>query len=219
MKHEIRNVLEMTWPTLVIVVSIVVVLRLTYVFRGERKRFVLHEEIFDLLFLVYFQIYYSFFLFLVPLHHLFLLHLNFHFFLFLFSLFLFFPYFMPFREILRYDYGTLSFYKQVFGNILLFIPLGYFATSYCRIKNLGVITIVSLLSSSVIEVVQHFIGRSFDIDDIILNVVGGIIGFLLYRGLSSIKKHLPDFLQKDWIYNILSVLFVGLIIFYLIKIL
>lgn len=200
MKHEIRNVLEMTWPTLVIVVSIVVVLRLTYVFRGERKRFVLHEEIFDLLFLVYLIILWQ----LVTGQDL---NVNGG------------TNFMPFREILRYDYGTLSFYKQVFGNILLFIPLGYFATSYCRIKNLGVITIVSLLSSSVIEVVQHFIGRSFDIDDIILNVVGGIIGFLLYRGLSSIKKHLPDFLQKDWIYNILSVLFVGLIIFYLIKIL
>ncbi len=200
MKHEIRNVLGMTWPTLVIVVSIVVVLRLTYVFRGERKRFVLHEEIFDLLFLVYLIILWQ----LVTGQDL---NVNGG------------TNFMPFREILRYDYGTLSFYKQVFGNILLFIPLGYFATSYCRIKNLGVITIVSLLSSSVIEVVQHFIGRSFDIDDIILNVVGGIIGFLLYRGLSSIKKHLPDFLQKDWIYNILSVLFVGLIIFYLIKIL
>lgn len=200
MKHEIRNVLEMTWPTLVIVVSIVVVLRLTYVFRGERKRFVLHEEIFDLLFLVYLIILWQ----LVTGQDL---NVNGG------------TNFMPFREILRYDYGTLSFYKQVFGNILLFIPLGYFATSYCRIKNLGVITIVSLLSSSVIEVVQHFIGRSFDIDDIILNVVGGIIGFLLYRGLNSIKKHLPDFLRKDWIYNILSVLLVGLIVFYIIKIL
>ncbi len=199
MKQEIRNVIEMAWPTLVIVVSIVVILRLTYFFKSERKRFVLHEEIFDLLFLSYLIILWA----LVTSQDLSGGGTN----------------FMPFREILRYDYGTLSFYKQVFGNILLFIPLGYFATSYCRIKNLGVITIVSLLSSSVIEVVQHFIGRSFDIDDIILNVVGGIIGFLLYRGLSSIKKHLPDFLQKDWIYNILSVLFVGLIIFYLIKIL
>ena len=53
MKQEIRNVIEMAWPTLVIVVSIVVILRLTYFFKSERKRFVLHEEIFDLLFLVY----------------------------------------------------------------------------------------------------------------------------------------------------------------------
>jgi glycopeptide antibiotics resistance protein len=199
MKHEIRNVLEMTWPTLVIVVSIVVVLRLTYVFRGERKRFVLHEEIFDLLFLVYLIILWQ----LVTGQDL---NVNGG------------TNFMPFREILRYDYGTLSFYKQVFGNILLFIPLGYFASSYCKIKNLGTITVVSLISSTVIEVVQHFIGRCFDIDDIILNVVGGIIGFLLYTALSAIKNHLPRFLQKDWIYNVISVILLILIVIYLIKI-
>ncbi len=200
MKQEIRNVIEMAWPTLVIVVSIVVILRLTYFFKSERKRFVLHEEIFDLLFLVYLIVLWQ----LVTTQDLNVRGgTN----------------FMPFREILRYSYGTQAFYKQVFGNILLFVPLGYFATSYCKIKNLGVITIIYLLSSSVIEVVQHIIGRSFDIDDIILNVVGGILGFLIYTGLNAIKKHLPSFLQKDWIYSILSVLLVGLVIFYLIKLL
>jgi len=200
MKQEIRNVIEMTWPTLIIVVSIVAILRLTYFFKSERKRVILHEEIFDLLFLVYLIILWQ----LVTGQDLNVSGgTN----------------FVPFREILRYDYGTLSFYKQVFGNILLFVPLGYFATSYCKIKNLGVITIVSLLSSSVIEVVQHFIGRSFDIDDIILNVVGGIVGFLLYTGLNAIKNHLPSFMQKNWIYNILSVILVILIVIYLIKIL
>ena len=126
--------------------------------------------------------------------------------------------FMPFREILRYDYGTTAFFKQVFGNILLFVPLGYFATSYCKIKNLGTIIIISLLSSSVIETVQHFIGRSFDIDDIILNVVGGVIGYLLFTGLNAIKNHLPKVLQKDWIYNILIVVLIVLLILYIIKI-
>ena len=199
MEHEIKNVINLTWPTLVIVLSIIIILRLTYIFKSERKSMVLHEELFNLLFLAYLIVLFE----LVTSQDLPGGGTN----------------FMPFREILRYDYGTRSFYKQVFGNILMFVPLGYYATSYCKIKNLGTITLVSLLASSVIETVQHFIGRTFDIDDIILNVVGGIIGFLLYKGLSSIKKHLPDFLQKDWIYNILSVLFVGLIIFYLIKIL
>ncbi len=198
MEHEIKNVILMTWPTLTIVVSIVVILRLTYFFKGERKRFVLHEELFQLLFLVYLIVLWE----LVTSQDVTGGGTN----------------FMPFREILRYDYGTIAFFKQVFGNILLFVPLGYFATGFCKIKNLGTIVIVSLFSSSVIEVVQHFIGRSFDIDDIILNVVGGIIGFLLYTGLNAIKNHLPKVLQKDWIYNILSVVLVGLIIFYIIKI-
>ena len=199
MKYEIKNVLQMTWPSLIIVISIVVILRVTYYFKSERKKMVIHEEIKELLFLMYLIILWE----LVTSQDLPGGGTN----------------FMPFREILRYDYGTKEFYRQVFGNILLFVPLGYFASDYCKIKNLGAITIVSLLSSSVIEIVQHFIGRSFDIDDIILNIVGGIIGFLLFTALNAIKNHLPKILQKDWIYNILSIALFILIIIYCIKIL
>jgi len=198
MEHEIRNVINLTWPTLVIVLSIIIILRLTYIFKSERKSMVLHEELFNLLFLAYLIILFE----LVTSQDLPGGGTN----------------FMPFREILRYDYGTRSFYKQVFGNILMFVPLGYYATSYCKIKNLGTITLVSLLASSVIETVQHFIGRTFDIDDIILNVVGGIVGFLLYTGLSAIKNHLPKFMQKDWIYNVISILIIALIVIYIIKV-
>ncbi len=198
MEHEIKNVINLTWPTLVIVLSIIIILRLTYIFKSERKSMVLHEELFNLLFLAYLIVLFE----LVTSQDLPGGGTN----------------FMPFREILRYDYGTRSFYKQVFGNILMFVPLGYYATSYCKIKNLGTITLVSLLASSVIETVQHFIGRTFDIDDIILNVVGGIVGFLLYTGLSAIKNHLPKFMQKDWIYNVISILIIALIVIYIIKV-
>ncbi len=198
MEYEIKNVINMTWPTLVIVLSIIIILRVTYIFKNERRSVVLHEELFDLLFLAYLIVLFQ----LVTSQDLPGGGTN----------------FMPFKEILRYDYGTKSFYKQVFGNMLMFVPLGYYATSYCKIKNLGTITIISLLASSVIETVQHFIGRTFDIDDIILNVVGGIIGFVLYISLSAIKKHLPRFMQKDWIYNILSLAIIALIVLYIVKV-
>ena len=175
MEHEIKNVINLTWPTLVIVLSIIIILRLTYIFKSERKSMVLHEELFNLLFLAYLIVLFE----LVTSQDLPGGGTN----------------FMPFREILRYDYGTRSFYKQVFGNILMFVPLGYYATSYCKIKNLGTITLVSLLASSVIETVQHFIGRTFDIDD-----------------------HLPKFMQKDWIYNVISILIIALIVIYIIKV-
>ncbi len=198
MNYEIKNVINMTWPTLVIVLSIIIILRVTYIFKNDRRSMVLHEELFNLLFLAYLIVLFQ----LVTSQDLPGGGTN----------------FMPFKEILRYDYGTKSFYKQVFGNMLMFVPLGYYATSYCRIKNLGTITIISLLASSVIETVQHFIGRTFDIDDIILNVVGGIIGFVLYISLSAIKSHLPRFMQKDWIYNILSLIIIALIVLYIIKV-
>lgn len=74
---------------------------------------------------------------------------------------------------------------------------------------------MSILVSLTIEVVQKYIGRSFDVDDIILNVVGGILGFLVYIGLDAIRKKLPSIFQKDGFYNFLSILLVIIICLYL----
>ena len=198
MESAIRSVIKMSWPTLVIVLTIVVILRATYIMTSDKRKFCLYEEIFEILFLAYLVLLFQ----LVTSQDLPGGGTN----------------LMPFREILRYDVGTKTFYKQVFGNILLFIPLGYFATSYCKIKGLGTITLVSLLSSITIEVTQHYIGRTFDIDDIILNVVGGIVGFLIYTALNAIRNHMPKFLQRDWFYNLLSVLLLIALVLYAYKI-
>lgn len=198
MESAIRSVIKMSWPTLVIVLTIVVILRVTYIMTSDKRKFCLYEEIFEILFLAYLVLLFQ----LVTSQDLPGGGTN----------------LMPFREILRYDVGTKAFYKQVFGNILLFIPLGYFATSYCKIKGLGTITLVSLLSSLTIEVTQHYIGRTFDIDDIILNVVGGIVGFLIYTALNAIRNHMPKFLQRDWFYNLFSVLLLIALVLYVYKI-
>lgn len=186
MESAIRSVIKMSWPTLVIVMTIVVILRVTYIMTSDKRKFCLYEEIFELLFLAYLVLLFQ----LVTSQDLPGGGTN----------------LMPFKEILRYEVGSKAFYQQVFGNILLFIPLGYFATSYCKIKGLGTITLVSLLSSLTIEVTQHYIGRTFDIDDIILNVIGGIVGFLLYTALNAIRNHMPKFLQRDWFFNLLSII-------------
>ena len=199
MKLAIKEVIIMSWPSIAVLLSILVIMRLTIFFKGESRKFVIHEEIFNLFFITYLLVLFQ----LVTSQDIQAYNST---------------NFMPFREILRYDFGTTGFYKQVIGNILLFIPFGYFASCYCRIKNLGTITLVSMLSSLVIEVTQHFIGRSFDVDDIILNVVGGIIGFLLYISLNAIRTHLPKFLRKDWFLNLLSIIVLVLVILYLIKI-
>lgn len=198
MESAIRSVIKMSLPTLVIVLTIVVILRVTYIMTSDKRKFCLYEEIFEILFLAYLVLLFQ----LVTSQDLPGGGTN----------------LMPFREILRYDVGTKAFYKQVFGNILLFIPLGYFATSYCKIKGLGTITLVSLLSSITIEVTQHYIGRTFDIDDIILNVVGGIVGFLIYTALNAIRNHMPKFLQRDWFYNLLSILLLIALVLYTYKI-
>ena len=122
---------------------------------------------------------------------------------------------VPFREMFRYPVGSENFNRQVIGNILLFIPFGFFATYYTKIKKISSISFMSLLVSLTIEVVQKYIGRSFDVDDIILNIVGGILGFLVYIGLDAIRKKLPSIFQKDGFYNFLSILLVVVIGLYL----
>ena len=164
-RSTIREAIMVSWPTLVIVLSIVVILRIAYIIKSDRK-FVIHEELFDLIFITYVLVLFN----LVASQDIAGGGTN----------------LMPFREILRYEIGSTSFYKQVVGNVLLFVPLGYFSTKYCNIKGLGGISIIILLCSTIIESVQHFIGRSFDIDDIILNLVGGIIGFLIYKKIIKI---------------------------------
>ena len=56
------------------------------------------------------------------------------------------------------------------------------------------------------ELIQYKIGRAFDIDDVILNVTGAIIGFIGYFSIQSIKKRLPKFLQNNIFYNILAII-------------
>lgn len=198
METAIRDVFNLSWPTLVIVIAIILILKVTYYIKGEKRSFCLHEDLMDLMFLIYLLMLFQ----LVTTQDLSGGGYN----------------LSPFKEIFRYEFGSNLFYRQVVGNIVLFIPLGFFASRYCKIKDFLTIFIVSLLSSGVIETVQHFIGRCFDIDDIILNVTGGILGFLLYIALSAINKHLPKILQKDWFYNLLCIGVIAFILVYVLRI-
>ena len=57
------------------------------------------------------------------------------------------------------------------------------------------------------------IGRVFDVDDIILNVIGGIIGYYLYYVLSKIWSKLPNFFKNEWLLDIVSIIIlIGIII-------
>ena len=95
---------------------------------------------------------------------------------------------IPFKEMLRYSIGSLGFIKNTIGNIVLFVPYGFFCFYYTKEKRISIGILVACIASFCIELVQFLIGRSFDIDDIILNVFGAIIGFLLYKLLFFISK-------------------------------
>jgi len=78
---------------------------------------------------------------------------------------------------------------NIWGNILMFVPAGIYIIlhnkSKAMIKNLLVIFIISLT----IEIIQYiFALGAFDIDDIILNVIGGFIGLGIYNVVKKIFK-------------------------------
>lgn len=193
-KSTFFEVLNTTWPTLVIFLTIIILLRV-FTILNTSKKFILHEEILLLLFITYILFLFE----LVTSRDVYMNGTN----------------LVPFREMFRYPVGSENFNRQVIGNILLFMPFGFFATYYTKIKKISSISFMSILVSLTIEVVQKYIGRSFDVDDIILNVVGGILGFLVYIGLDAIRKKLPNIFQKDGFYNFLSILLVIIICLYL----
>lgn len=101
---------------------------------------------------------------------------------------------IPFYSIMEYISGSSANIKafafgNVVGNIVIFIPLGAYFSLFKNdkrvINNLLLIFIVSLF----VEIIQGLlsIGAS-DIDDVILNCLGGLIGILGYKFLLSILR-------------------------------
>ena len=101
-----------------------------------------------------------------------------------------------FQEIGRY-YGLAMrtgkwylFILNVCGNIAVFIPVGIFLpTLIKRCKNVFFTALISLEISLVVEIVQLAtrVG-SFDVDDLLLNTAGGLLGFLIYFCWTRSKK-------------------------------
>lgn len=67
-------------------------------------------------------------------------------------------------------------------NVLLFIPLGFFLPAVFKgLRRFSKVALVTFLTTFSIEFLQFFIGRSSDIDDVIANFLGGVIGYLAFR--------------------------------------
>lgn len=97
--------------------------------------------------------------------------------------------FVPFASIYSLiSEGTYAL-KNILGNIVLFIPLGMIITllNYKKLAFYKPI-LYGFIMSVTIEFLQFFIGliigfmyRSVDIDDVILNTLGAVFGFLIIK--------------------------------------
>lgn len=67
------------------------------------------------------------------------------------------------------------------GNIIMFVPFGFFAALLWREYTVGRVLGTGLAITGSIECWQIFIGRAFDIDDLLLNTLGVLAGYGLWR--------------------------------------
>lgn len=102
-----------------------------------------------------------------------------------------------FKEIKRfYTYreqlGIKAFLLNVIGNIIGFMPFSFFIPIISRRCKYWYNTIIlSFLLSLSIETAQLiFKVGSFDVDDLFLNTLGGVLGYLLYRFVQMSRRKL-----------------------------
>ena len=124
---------------------------------------------------------------------------------------------VPFKEMFRYTLGSKMFYYQIVGNIIVFLIFGLIISEYIKPKKIYPILWTTIIVSITVELVQFKIGRCFDIDDILLNIVGGILGYIIYICLKAIHNHLPSFLKKESLYNLICFIIIIVAFIYMLK--
>lgn len=79
----------------------------------------------------------------------------------------------------------LEFAVNFIGNILLFVPWGFLMPlCFKKLEKFKPFILVTIVSIILIEAVQLFaMLGSFDIEDILLNTLGAVLGYLCYKKL------------------------------------
>lgn len=190
--NTIGNVFSFSLPMVVISVVVAVTLRITDIIKNK-KEFCLYKELISLSFIIYILCLFQVVTFQdnnnISSNNL-----------------------IPFREMFRYDFGSRLFFKNVLGNIIMFLPYGFFTSYFLKEKKIWPILALTVVTSLTIETTQLMIGRVFDIDDIILNIIGGVLGHYLYILILKIGNICPKVFLAEWFLNLVSVIFLmGLI--------
>ena len=99
----------------------------------------------------------------------------------------------PFRSYVDYFCGNADYLlPQVIMNVIVFIPIGLLLSMLFQFQKWWLILIIGGSVSITIEMLQLFFQRGFcEVDDVIHNLLGCIVGIVLFRG---IKKMIKGFL-------------------------
>lgn len=187
-KKIISDMWGSIWSMVAFISIIAVTLRMTYIFKGSKK-FVLHKEILSWLFIVY----------VLCLYYIMMRSNNIG---------------INFMPLVGLFENITKNYEFIIHNILIFLPLGFFSSYYLNNKKASMTFMISLIISALIEGMLYYLGRGFNIDIVILNIIGGFIGYLIYIGLMAIKGRLPKFMKSDTFINIILILLIILIVLF-----
>ncbi len=103
---------------------------------------------------------------------------------------------VPFVDVLS---GRGDFIRQVVLNVIMTIPFG-FLLSLIKKENTKLIKVIfyTFLLSLSIELLQPLINafRSADITDLITNVLGGIVGYIMYLIFKSLITKILNYIKK-----------------------
>lgn len=197
LRNMVIEVLRQTWPMLVICSVIFISLRATFLIKSDKKIYI-HKELLMFLFGIYIMC-----LFTVVTYQ---------------DIQSYGSNYIPFKEMFRYTLWSNLFIKNVIGNMVMFVPYGFFLGFFVKVNKVSTAFILTSIVSITVEIIQKNIGRVFDIDDIILNVIGGIIGFVIYKIFEGIKDRLPKFLRNTIFYSVILIGLIVLFILYLMRI-
>lgn len=97
---------------------------------------------------------------------------------------------IPLRNIIRFLTSTNPLEVIVIniaGNIVAFVPLGFLLPLITKkADSFRNMLLISVLASFTIESLQYITGTGVtDIDDILLNTLGGLLGYLLYKAVKT----------------------------------
>ena len=188
----VKEVISISWPVITLTMVILIALRVCHIIKYKEK-FVFHKELLSFVFIVYILCLFQ----LVTNQDVSGEHgIN----------------ITLFKEITRYTAGSHLFYRNVIGNIVLFIPFGFLTSYYLDLEKKRYNILLTLFISIVIETIQLSIGRAFDIDDIILNIVGSFIGCLLYRLIDRIFENKSEVLKGNITIAIMFLMTFGLLL-------
>ncbi|MGL5756117.1 MAG: VanZ family protein [Paraclostridium sp.] len=129
---------------------------------------------------------------------------------------------IPFQGIIEmFQSGITSYWIiNIIGNIVMFIPIGFLIPLlYDKLNSCIKVVLFGFVTSLIIELTQLFLIRGTDIDDLILNTTGALLGYLVFIIFKNIFSGFTEKIvtQSKTVQN-KFILLVGMLVPYIVTI-